>query len=114
MARSKSPGEYIIKDMSLKTKWKTTLIFGFLMIGLGLLFFSEAFYKLKTVSEKTTWLFFLLVSIFIFFIGLYLFGLSIGYKNTIKIKKILRKENRHKTKIFEGGEKLEIQKSPQK
>jgi divalent metal cation (Fe/Co/Zn/Cd) transporter len=114
MPKAKSPGENIIKEMSLKSKWKSSLISSFVLIGIGLLLFSEAFYRIKTVSEKPTWLFFLVVSTIVFFIGLHLFSQAIGYKNTIRIKKAVKKMNRSKTKIFEGGDKLEIQKSPQK
>jgi hypothetical protein len=114
MTKPKSPGGNILNEMSLKSKWKTSLFSSFFMIGIGLFFFSESFYRFKTVTEKSTWMFFLTVSTIIFFIGLYLFGLSIGYKNTLKTKKIVRKANRNKTKVYEGGEKLEIQKSPQK
>jgi predicted membrane protein len=114
MAKAKSPGENILNEMSLKSKRKTSLVSSFFMIAIGLALFCETFYKLKTVNEKSTWLFFLIVSAIIFFIGLHIFGLSIGYKNALKTKKIIRKENRKKTKVFEGGEKLEIQKSPQK
>ena len=114
MAKINSPGGEIIKEMNLKSKWKVTLITSFLLIGLGLFLFCESFYRLKTGSEKSTWAFFLMVSSIIFFIGLYLFSLAVSYDNKIRTKKILRKHQQKKIRRFEGSEKLEIQKNPQK
>ncbi len=114
MEKANSPGRTIVKEMNLKSKWKISLSTSFLLIGLGLYLFCEAFYRLKTVAEKSTWTFFLLVSTIVFFIGLYLFSLAISYDNKIKTKKLLKKQQRLKHRKYEGSEKLEIQKNPQK
>jgi hypothetical protein len=114
MSKTNSPGGRVMKGLSLKSKWKITIISSFFMIGFGILFFCESFYRVKFVSEKSTWYFFLFMSTLIIFIGLHLFSLSIGYKTSIKTKKRLRKERWKKLKKYDGSEKLEIQKSPQK
>jgi sulfite exporter TauE/SafE len=114
MGKNTPPGKKLYKGIGLKNKWRISISASFIIIGLGLLFFCESFYRLKSNQDQTTWNFFLFVSALILFLGLYLFSSALGYKNTLKLKKILKKSRLKNQRDLLGTDKLEIQKNPRR
>jgi hypothetical protein len=118
----KSPGEKIIKNMSLSTRWRLTSILSYFILAVGLIFFNESFFRLRQGYDKMTWSFIGIISSLIFFSGLAIFGKSLVYKSEIRSRKIWKEKQKEKQKAFKkkraefktANEKLTIQKNPLK
>jgi phosphotransferase system glucose/maltose/N-acetylglucosamine-specific IIC component len=82
------------------------------MFLLGLLFFCECFYRLKSQNDKNTWWFLLMISMIVIFLGLTFIANGLIYKNKIETKKAIKKLKKQRAQRLESN-KLEIQKSPQ-
>lgn len=112
----KAPGQKLIKQMSLRTKWLLTTALSFLLLGLGLSFFVFSWNRLQIGFDKATWGFMIFLSLAVFYLGLIFYGNSIMYATEIKSRKIWKqkqKDLKKKRFVNKGTDKLNIQKSPQ-
>lgn len=113
----KTPGQKLIKKMPIRTKWILTALSSFIIIGFGMTFLLESFYRLHSGFDVPTWSFLGLLSFVVVFSGLMLFSKSVTYHSEIRSRKIWKQKQKElKKRRFEnkGTDKLSIQKSPQR
>ncbi len=117
----KAPGQKLIDNLPLKTKWLICLTGGLSLISSGLLFFGQAIYLRMTPVHTSTWMAIGLLGLILVNIGLVLFSRGGNYRAEIRSKKIFkerqklfRKEQARKKKAARGGQTsgdLKIQKN---
>lgn len=90
----KAPGQKLIDNLSLKSKWLLCSVGGLLMVSLGLILFSEAAFLRMKSMHTATWIFLGVLGLAVVNAGIVFFGKGIAYKAEIKSKKLFKERQK--------------------